>query len=142
MQARHAGVTSDGKFGRRAFVGSTDYSVVPIDCKLPHFQTRTAAFILETDCRTQTMGYQNILDANGFGLAIVGMTIVFFVLVLVSLFIAAMPRLLPIVNSILPVVEHHHGAPMPSAARPAAASAEEEVVAAIGVALHHHNRGR
>lgn len=87
------------------------------------------------------MGFQNILDANGFGLAISGMTIVFFVLVLVSLFIASMPRLLPIVNSILPVVEHHHGAPMPSAVRSAAVTAEDEMVAAIGVALHHHKSG-
>jgi Na+-transporting methylmalonyl-CoA/oxaloacetate decarboxylase gamma subunit len=89
------------------------------------------------------MDFQNIIDANGIGLAITGMAIVFTVLVLVSLYIAWLPRILPLLNAILPVVEHHHGAPMPSAgARPQASSAdaEAEVVAAIALAMHHSRK--
>lgn len=88
------------------------------------------------------MGLQNIIDANGIGLAITGMAIVFTVLVLVSLYIAWLPRILPLVNAILPVGEHHHGAPIPSAgARPqASADAEAEVVAAIALAMHHSRK--
>jgi Na+-transporting methylmalonyl-CoA/oxaloacetate decarboxylase gamma subunit len=89
------------------------------------------------------MGYQNIIDADGIGLAITGMAIVFTVLVLVSLYIAWLPRILPLVNTILPVVEHHHGAPMPSAGARATASsadAEAEVVAAIALAMHRSQK--
>ena len=84
------------------------------------------------------MGFQNIIDAQGIGLAVTGMAIVFVVLVLVSLFIAWLPRLLPVVNGILPPAAHHHGAPMPSAAPPGnvVSGPEEEIVAAIGIALH------
>jgi Na+-transporting methylmalonyl-CoA/oxaloacetate decarboxylase gamma subunit len=89
------------------------------------------------------MGFQNIIDADGIGLSITGMAIVFVVLILVSLYIAWLPRILPLVNAILPVVEHHHGAPMPSSgARPQASSAdaEAEVVAAIALAMHHRQK--
>lgn len=99
-----------------------------------------AIFRLQT---TTAMGFDNIIDANGFGLAITGMGIVFTVLILVSLYIALLPRILPLVNTILPVVEHHHGAPMPSSGpRPTstAADVEAEVVAAIGVAMHRSRK--
>lgn len=89
------------------------------------------------------MGFQNIIDAEGIGLAITGLAIVFTVLVLVSLYIAWLPRILPLVNTILPVIEHHHGAPMPSAGgRPTASTAEAdaEVVAAIALAMHHSRK--
>jgi len=83
------------------------------------------------------LGFQNITDAGGIGLAVTGLTIVFAVLVLVSLFISGLPRVLPTINSILPEPEGHYGAPMPSAVSPQmAAGLEEEVVAAIGFALH------
>ncbi len=83
------------------------------------------------------MSFQNVIDAGGIGLSITGMTIVFVSLVLVSLFISGLPRVLPLVNGILPEIAGHHGAPMPFAASPqAAVSTEEEIVAAIGFALH------
>ena len=83
------------------------------------------------------MSFQNVIDAGGIGLSITGMTIVFASLILLVLFISGLPRVLPLVNSILPEVEGHHGAPMPSATtRPASTGIDEEVVAAIGFALH------
>jgi sodium pump decarboxylase gamma subunit len=92
------------------------------------------------------MGFENIVDdkgINGYALAVTGMAIVFFVLVLVSLFIACLPRLLPIINSILPPVQHHHHGPAAGSARSPAAGREntddaDDVIAAIGFALHHH----
>ena len=41
-----------------------------------------------------TSSFQNVLDADGIGIAITGMSIVFAGLVLISLFIASLPRLL------------------------------------------------
>ncbi len=83
------------------------------------------------------MSFQNVIDAGGIGLSVTGLTIVFISLVLVSLFISGLPRVLPIVNSILPELEGHHGAPMPSAASPhATAGMDDEVIAAIGFAMH------
>lgn len=83
------------------------------------------------------MSFQNVIDAGGIGLSLTGMTIVFVSLVLVSLFIFSLPRLLPLVNRILPEVESHHGAPIPSSATPQTTKGvEEEVVAAIGFAMH------
>ena len=85
------------------------------------------------------MSFQNIIDAGGIGLSLTGMTIVFVSLVLVSLFISWLPKVLPVVNAILPELEgHHHGVSMPAHAAPvvAAAGGEEEIVAAIGFALH------
>lgn len=82
------------------------------------------------------MGFQNIVDAEGIGLAATGLTIVFAALVLVSMFIAALPRLLPLVNSIMPEVERHHGAPSPSVSTPSKAATDDEIVAAIGFVLH------
>lgn len=87
------------------------------------------------------MGIQNVLDHDGIGLALAGIAIVFFALTLVSLFIAGLPKVLPLVSAILPVVEHPHGgSPSGGSARPAGrpgGRADEEIVAAIGFALHH-----
>lgn len=75
--------------------------------------------------------FQNVVDGNGIGLAVTGMTIVFTVLGLISLIIAALPRLL----EFLPPPAEHHGAPAPAAA-PAASQDDAALVAAIGYALH------
>ncbi len=89
------------------------------------------------------MGFQNIAEAGGIGLAVTGMTIVFVALVFVSLFITALPRVLPLINALLPVAEGHHGVPTASVAAggsvPAVTdSVSEELVAAIGFTLHRH----
>lgn len=76
--------------------------------------------------------FSNILDANGFGIAITGMLIVFTALILISVFIAGLPRLTAIVNKVLPPVHHHGAVP---AAKPAD-DGSEAVAVAIGFALH------
>ena len=77
--------------------------------------------------------FQNVVDGNGIGLAVTGMTIVFTVLGLISLIIAALPRLL----AFLPPPAEHHGAAAPAtAAAPAASQDDGALVAAIGYALH------
>lgn len=82
--------------------------------------------------------YQHIVDANGIGLAITGMSIVFVALVLISLFLGAMPKVIAVLDGVFPPLEHHHGAaPAASGPRqPAAATIEDEAVAAIAVAMH------
>lgn len=40
------------------------------------------------------MGYENIIAGDGFGVAIVGLSIVFTALIFISLFVAALPRVL------------------------------------------------
>ncbi|QDU37132.1 Oxaloacetate decarboxylase, gamma chain [Maioricimonas rarisocia] len=82
-----------------------------------------------------TIDPQNVVDGNGVGLALTGMLIVFTVLILISLFIACVPRLLGVLNRIFPEVDHHHAGPL----RPD--QPDLELVAAIGLALHQRNRG-
>lgn len=79
--------------------------------------------------------FQNITDADGLAIAITGMVIVFVVLLLISLFLTALPKILESVNTVFPEPEPH-----PTAS--AAASDDEEVAAAIGIALHRHYGGQ
>lgn len=84
-----------------------------------------------------TIDPQNVIDGNGIGLALTGMLIVFTALILISLFIASVPRLLGLLNRIFPEVDHHHHTPSRPADQP-----DLELVAAIGLALHQHGRGK
>ena len=80
---------------------------------------------------------QNIIDGQGISIAITGMVIVFFALSVISLFIAALPRILSLFAKRWPETEGHH------AARPAAPSRQavsNEVVAAIAMVLHQRKR--
>ncbi|MBS10735.1 MAG: hypothetical protein CME19_03920 [Gemmatimonadetes bacterium] len=75
---------------------------------------------------------QNIIDGQGIPIVITGMVIVFFALTLISLFIAALPRILERIAQRWPEPEgHHHSAPAA-----AQAGVTDDVVAAIAVALH------
>ena len=48
------------------------------------------------------MGYSNIIEGRGFELSFAGLTIVFFALVAVSLFIRLLPVLLAALDRVLP----------------------------------------
>jgi oxaloacetate decarboxylase gamma subunit len=78
------------------------------------------------------MGWENVTESNGLGIAVTGLVIVFSALTLISVFIAMLPRILLVLSAVLPAEPHP---PAPSQRRKAAD--EEELVAAIGVALHH-----
>ncbi|NIL96730.1 MAG: hypothetical protein GTO53_04715 [Planctomycetales bacterium] len=79
---------------------------------------------------------QNIVDNQGVGIAITGMVIVFTALVLVTLFIAILPKLLARLADVLPPEEPHHGPP-------ASGRADDEALAvAIGLALHSQAKQR
>ena len=80
---------------------------------------------------------QNIIDGQGISIAITGMVIVFFALTMISLFIAALPRILARVEKRWPESQGHH-APQTSAPP---AGVTDDVVAAIAVALHHRRTG-
>lgn len=73
---------------------------------------------------------QNIINGDGISLAITGMVIVFIALSIISTFIALLPKVLPLLESILPEEHAHHGPP-----KKAAKKDNSEVLAAIGYAL-------
>jgi Na+-transporting methylmalonyl-CoA/oxaloacetate decarboxylase gamma subunit len=77
------------------------------------------------------MGWENVWESNGIGIAVTGLVIVFAALTLISVFIALLPRVLLVLSAILPA-ESHPPAPSQRGQRD-----DEELVAAIGVALHH-----
>lgn len=85
------------------------------------------------------MGFQNIVDVNGFGIALTGMLIVFVALVLISLMIAALPRVLVVLEPYLPESEAHgHGA----GGQARNTVDEEAVVAAIAYAMHQQRQAK
>lgn len=79
-----------------------------------------------------TMGVENIVSTNGITISIVGIIIVFAALSIIALFIAMLPKLMPLTEKLFPVEEHPHGAPTVSKS-----SDHEEVLAAIAYALFH-----
>ena len=70
---------------------------------------------------------------DGVAIAGTGLLIVFAALILITLFIAALPRILEAVAQVLPEVPDRHAAPDPSASL----LPDEAVLAAIGFVLHH-----
>ena len=80
-----------------------------------------------------TGGWQAIIDGNGLGVAVTGMLIVFTALTLITLFIAALPKMLHAMGPYLPELATHTE-PLSDAERLLAD--EEQVIAAIGFVLH------
>ncbi len=81
-------------------------------------------------------GIDNILQNDGIGIALTGMSIVFVALMLITLFIAILPKVLNALSGILPAEAEQHATAAPTVLQPAASQDETEVVAAIGFALH------
>lgn len=50
----------------------------------------------------------NVIAAQGVEITVVGMLIVFAVLIIIAFCIAAIPRLLVLINHIYPECDHHH----------------------------------
>lgn len=84
------------------------------------------------------IGFDNIQRANGIGIAITGMLIVFTALVLISTFIALLPRVLNKLAALLP--EEHE--PVHTSTPPPIAADDAAVVAAIGYVLHLERQKR
>lgn len=82
-----------------------------------------------------TMGFENIINANGVTIAIAGIIIVFSALTIISLFIALQPKLLPLLGKLFPEEHHPHG---PSSSQTAD---HEEVLAAIAYTLFRKQAG-
>lgn len=75
---------------------------------------------------------------DGFWLSVTGLLIVFSALVLVSVFIAWLPRGLETINRIFPEPPDHHQTPSPP--RKAGDVLETDLVVAIAAALEAHRR--
>ncbi len=80
--------------------------------------------------------WSNVSENRGLGLSLVGMSVVFLSLSLIALFIAALPKVLDVLDPWLPKLygeSHAASPPTPAEASPAR---EKQVVAAIGYVLH------
>jgi len=77
--------------------------------------------------------WQNVVDGAGIPLAIMGMSIVFISLLIITIVTSLMPRLLVLIAKIIP--ENSHGN-CPDG-RKSSSDIPLETVAAIGFALHH-----
>ena len=77
--------------------------------------------------------FDNVMQANGLGIAAVGMTVVFVALSLISIFIALLPRILEVISGIFPEP------PVVAVQAAAGGSAADDapLLAAIAVALQH-----
>ena len=87
----------------------------------------------------QYYGIQNITENDGVGISITGISIVFAALILISLFIASLPRILALLESVLPPEAEHLAATAPGEK---SNDHDEAVVAAIGFALHARRRNK
>ncbi|HJN11550.1 MAG TPA: OadG family protein [Pirellulaceae bacterium] len=85
----------------------------------------------------QYYGIRNITEYEGIGVSITGISIVFAALVLISLFITSLPRVLAMLESVLPPEPKSHAATVPTTSTN---DHDEAVVAAIGFALHARHR--
>lgn len=91
--------------------------------------------LLAETAATNRVDFQNIVEANGLGIAATGMVIVFVVLVLISGFIASLPKIMGFLEEIMPAPADHHGEAS-AASHVSDSTSQEEIVAAIGAALH------
>ncbi|MFW5501269.1 MULTISPECIES: OadG family protein [unclassified Maridesulfovibrio] len=85
--------------------------------------------------------WNNVVAGDGVALSVTGMSIVFVALLLVSVYIALLPKIAAFCNKIIPPSAHHSG-PVASAPTPQVKTgpSEAEVVAAA-VAYLHKNKG-
>ncbi|MDY0268473.1 OadG family protein [Trichloromonas sp.] len=81
------------------------------------------------------VNWQNVLDGHGFAITIIGMAIVFSGLVLISLFIAQLPRLLALFDR-LTTSAPRLAAPREVVAEGAAVPRGEEIMAVISLVVH------
>ena len=77
--------------------------------------------------------WANVSEGNAVAISITGMLIVFTALTLITVFIAALPKILTAIEPYLPAMEDHHHAPTTAESLP---TDEEKIVAAIGHVLH------
>jgi Na+-transporting methylmalonyl-CoA/oxaloacetate decarboxylase gamma subunit len=94
---------------------------------LPIFPGMRPAMILAS-----AIDFSQVFAGKGMAIAATGMIIVFTALLLITLFISALPRLLEMISTILPEVPDHH------APKDASRSLlpDEAILAAIGFVLH------
>lgn len=85
--------------------------------------------------------WDNVVAGNGVALSVTGMSIVFIALIMISVYIALLPKIAAVLNKIIPPAAHHSG-PVANAPAPEikTAPSEAEVVAAA-VAYLHKNKG-
>ena len=90
-------------------------------------------FLAQAAEKATRLGWANVQEQQGVAISIVGLSIVFSALVLVSLFIAVLPWILDKLSPWLPHVDESHDSP---SIAESTVDDEKMVVAAIGYVLH------
>jgi Na+-transporting methylmalonyl-CoA/oxaloacetate decarboxylase gamma subunit len=79
---------------------------------------------------------QNIILEDGFALSLVGLSIVFTSLITISFFIYLLPKILNVLDPILPKATHlHHQTSTPKPKRD-----DSQTIAAIAYAIHQNHK--
>ena len=86
------------------------------------------------------MGWANVAQAEGIGVALGGMAIVFAALTLLAVSIALLPRVLRVVDRLLPEREEAPTVSIVQGGEPHAGD-DDEVVAVIAAAIARHRTG-
>ena len=74
---------------------------------------------------------------NGLAIALAGLLIVFAVLIFLSLFIVVLPKLVAVLDSVLPAPDHSHADhSLAGGGHPESQLPDDVVIAAIGYVLH------
>ena len=90
---------------------------------------------VDAAAETAAYGFENVGQNRGFALAIVGMLVVFVSLAMIAGFIAALPKLLHVLEPWLPQLHgesHASRSPKPAETTP---DREKQIIAAIGHVL-------
>ena len=88
-----------------------------------------------------SFGWQNVVNGNGVAVSITGMSIVFVALILVSIYIALLPKLAGLLNKIIPPATHRHGVEPTVPASGFKTGPSEAEIVAVASAYLHKNKG-
>lgn len=86
-------------------------------------------------------GLENIEQHNGFQISISGLSIVFISLLLISIYIALLPRVLELVHRFLPEDDHPDAVSAKAEAEKPPQQESLKQAAAAAVAIHHAREG-
>jgi Na+-transporting methylmalonyl-CoA/oxaloacetate decarboxylase gamma subunit len=83
--------------------------------------------------------YQHIIDGQGFEISVAGIIIVFTALISISLFIYFLPKILNLLDKVLPEMSHNgHGHQQKTVKK----KDDQGTIAAIAYALHQGQSGK
>ncbi len=129
------------QYPRRVTLGDSVAQLAATSLVFPKHLNDSVIFAQQSVTRSITEAVEvarlNIAENHGLAISITGILIVFAALILITLFIMALPRVLAVLETVLPSKPEHHAGP---ASATSSTNHDEAVVAAIGFALHARHR--